>query len=1156
MKREKSISGYLPMVRSLTTYAIIAWSVLMSFFFVVEAYLEEERVIGGAVKGSLLAWLTQDVNREMVVSSLAWFFGALLILIGGRYAHLRWRSKDEMLESLHFSEERFRSLWQNINETITILDIDGIVQYASESTKRVFGYEQNELIGKQFFEFLLPEDRETLRREFTEAISGTSNRLILEFRLRKPDGAIAIFEAQLANLLADQYIRGIAITSRDITERKRASEALLLSRNQMEAVAQIGAMANSTLDISEVLSHILTGTLSATGASVGMIFLRDQETGGLTWGASRGLSEAFVDDYKYRVVKPGEGLTGLIAQTGESIFIAEDSSHDPRIARPVVIAEGLNSFIGVPIYAEDEIVAVMNILTRPPDVLQEEKIALIKAIGTDVGFAIRNARLFKERMQAEEELRKSKERLHVILESTADGMLAVDTTGKTILTNKRFADLWRIPQPLIDSGDDNAMLDFVLEQLTDPDGFLNKVKALYNTAEFDRDIILFKDGRTFERYSAPMFYEAAVIGRLWSFLDITERKRAEEAQRQSENKFKTVWNNSLDGMRLTDANGIIVMVNPSFCRLFKKGSGELVGYSLADAYIPKQDEKTLEEYCERFRNHTIAPYLETEVTIWNGNKLWLELTNTFLSLPEQPESLLTVFRDVTGRKRTEQILAQERERLTVTLRSIADGVITTDTDGMIVMLNKAAEKLTGWKSDDAAGRPLSEVFVIVNELTREPCDNPVEKIIKTGDVLELSSPTCLISKDGREMVITNSGAPIRDNQSRITGVVLVFRDMTEKQKLSDSMQRAQKLESLGILAGGIAHDFNNMLAGIFGYLEMAQERATANKTDQIPKYITKALGVFDRAKGLTQQLLTFAKGGTPIRKTIQMTPLIRHSANFALSGSNVTAQFTIADDLWLCDCDENQIGQAIDNIVINGKQAMPMGGKIVISADNITDEPGHPGSFVRISIKDEGIGMPKEILSKIFDPFFSTKEAGHGLGLSTVFSIIKQHEGWIDVESKPGKGSTFQMYIPASQKTVFSGAVPELVEHKGSGTILVMDDEEFMLEIVGNMLQSMGYIVARAKDGKEALAMFTHAEKSGLPFVASILDLTIPGGTGGKETAAAIRKINPHAIVIASSGYSEDPIISNPTEHGFTDRIIKPYRKNQLTELMMRIMKH
>ncbi len=636
--------------------------------------------------------------------------------------------------------------------------------------------------------------------------------------------------------------------------------------------------------------------------------------------------------------------------------------------------------------------------------------------------------------------------------------------------------------------------------------------------------------------------------------DITKRKQADEALNESEDKFKYIFEYSMVGKSITHLDGKVHM-NKAFCDMVGYSIKEMQDATWQDITHPDDIELTQRQIGSLISGDQESVRFFKRFIHKKGSVVWVDLSSTMRrDKQHKPLYLMTTAADITDRKHNELVLAQEKERLSVTLRSIGDGVITTDTDGSIVMINRAAEELTGWKSEDVVGRPLPEVFCTLNAITREPCDNPVEKILSTGNIVELGNHTCLISKDGREIQIVDSGAPIRDNESRIIGAVLVFRDMTEKGKLNEAMQRAQKLESLGTLAGGIAHDFNNMLAGIFGYLDLAKESIATNNSAQVPKYLDKALGVYDRAKGLTQQLLTFSKGGAPVRKTQSIAPLIQHSATFALSGSNVSCQFNLAEDLWACDCDENQIGQVIDNIVINGKQAMPKGGAICISCTNDKEVPGHLGMFVRISIKDEGQGIPHDILPKIFDPFFSTKTTGHGLGLATVFSIIQRHDGWIDVESTVGKGSTFHIFIPASQKTAAGGIGNNTLKHTGTGTILVMDDEEFILEILDSMLQEMGYTVVQANNGKVALALFTDAEKSGHSFAASILDLTIPGGAGGKETAAAMLKINPNSVVIVSSGYSEDPVVSNPTKHGFTDRIIKPYRKNELTELMMRVM--
>ena len=278
-------------------------------------------------------------------------------------------------------------------------------------------------------------------------------------------------------------------------------------------------------------------------------------------------------------------------------------------------------------------------------------------------------------------------------------------------------------------------------------------------------------------------------------------------------------------------------------------------------------------------------------------------------------------------------IAAQKERLAVTLRSIGDGVITTDTSGNIVIMNKVAEDLTGWKLDEALGKPLATVFNIINENTRKPHENPVAKVLSSGQIVELANHTLLISRDGTERIIADSGAPIKDKDNKTIGVVLVFRDMTEKQQLQDSMQRAQKLESLGVLSGGIAHDFNNLMGGIFGYIDLAIAKSTE---EEVIQRLSKAMNAIERARSLTGQLLTFAKGGAPIQKIAHLFPFVEETAKFALSGANVSCNFGVSQDLWACNFDKNQIGQVIDNLIINAQQAMPVGGTIEMSARNIS----------------------------------------------------------------------------------------------------------------------------------------------------------------------------------------------------------------------------
>ena len=529
------------------------------------------------------------------------------------------------------------------------------------------------------------------------------------------------------------------------------------------------------------------------------------------------------------------------------------------------------------------------------------------------------------------------------------------------------------------------------------------------------------------------------------------------------------------------------------------------------------------------------------------------------SQAEYDKSENTVFgiiHDITEYREAQDAITREKERLDVTLHSIGDGVITTDEKGCVQLINPIAEKMTGWTSADAIGRPLPEVFHIVDEDTRQACPNPVDLVSESGEIIELASHTILLSKDGRELIIADSGAPIKGKDGQIIGTVLVFRDTTEKQMLLNQMQKAEKLESLGFLAGGIAHDFNNLLTGIYGYLEMAR---SSNEDSTVRTYLDSAFKVYKRTVHLTRQLLTFSKGNQPDKKTEDLASLIRDSAGFSLSGSSVICQLEIQEDLYPCSFDRNQIGQVLDNLLINAKQAMPDGGRIILSAENTQISPDSklslpPGGYVCVSVKDFGHGIPKDVLPKIFDPFFTTKEPGTGLGLATCYSILEQHDGAIDVKSDK-TGATFRFYLPAVKESTLNNTETKRKGFVSGGKILVMDDEEYVREILRFMLESMNFTVYEASDGENFLSILEDSKARGITFDAAILDLTIPGGMGGVETVKNIRAIGYNLPIFASSGYSEDPVMASPGSFGFTDSISKPFQKEDLSEMLSRHFK-
>lgn len=489
---------------------------------------------------------------------------------------------------------------------------------------------------------------------------------------------------------------------------------------------------------------------------------------------------------------------------------------------------------------------------------------------------------------------------------------------------------------------------------------------------------------------------------------------------------------------------------------------------------------------------------------------------------------------------------EELRSLKKAVETMQLGVTITDTDGKILYTNPAEARMHGYTVDELLGKN-SRTFAPPERW--QPIPLQLIKSIKRASVN--------VRKDGSSFPVQLLSDVVTNVNGEIVGVITTCEDITERRKMEGELLKISKLESLGTLAGGIAHDFNNILTIITGRISLA--KMNAKPGEDVFEMLTAAEKGCKRAKDLTQQLITFSKGGLPIKTVVSVIDMIKESADFALRGSNVRYDLQFPDDLRPVEVDEGQINQVINNLIINACHAMPNGGMIKIRAKNVTIGPEdvlslQEGEYVKISVTDYGTGIPEEHLQKIFDPFFTTKQKGSGLGLATSYSIIRNHGGNITVDSQPGAGATFHIYLPASTKEISKKTTTGGHIRNACGKILIMDDEEMLRDSTADMLGRNGFKVETAGDGIEAIELYKKAKESGDPFDVVIMDLTVPGGMGGKEAVRRLREFDPRVRAVVSSGYSDDAMMSDYRSYGFCGIIVKPYSMDELLKILNQVL--
>jgi PAS domain S-box-containing protein len=619
--------------------------------------------------------------------------------------------------------------------------------------------------------------------------------------------------------------------------------------------------------------------------------------------------------------------------------------------------------------------------------------------------------------------------------------------------------------------------------------------------------------------------------------NITENKLAEielieakEKIEESENRFRAIFENAPILINSFDENG--------HCLFWNQQSVKTLGWTIdeineqesaMDLFYP--DPVTCEEVIQSVTLDPDGCFREWRPVTKDGitlSTMWANFT-----LPNG--QVFSMGYDITNRREAEEALKQMA--LFPELNSAP--VMSFGEDGSIISSNPAANNIIG--NPASLGKKISSALPCFRDVDFSNCISN-DTLIKRE---------CQIKDRIYQFII--QGIP-KFNIGHVYGTDITERVQAEEEKESMNFEinKLQKLESIGMLAGGIAHDFNNMLCGIFGYIEIA--KAASNQSSVIDQ-LQNALSVMGRAQDLTSQLLTFSKGGDPVRLVQPISSFINEIIQFALSGSNVISNLSIEDSLWLCSFDRNQISQVIDNLIINAKQAMPDGGSITVKATNSNISNSYSlalsaGEYIKITFQDCGCGITPDTMEHIFDPFFTTKQLGNGLGLATSYSIISHHGGTIEVTSEVGVGTCFTIYLPATDEEEVQVQKISNSDHKGIGKIIVVDDDPTILRIYDYMLTSLGYTPILLQSGEDTINYFESKENSPTEIVAMIFDLTIPGGIGGEITIMLLRKAGISIPSFVSSGYSDDPVMSKPQEYGFLGSISKPFKKTDLMEML------
>ncbi len=753
----------------------------------------------------------------------------------------------------------------------------------------------------------------------------------------------------------------------------------------------------------------------------------------------------------------------------------------------------------------------------------------------------------------------TEERYRTVVENTKDGIL-ICSEERVFFANSSFCtmtDLTRddtysfSPVNLFHKEERDRILSL----------FLKPEKGAMSSSVFETLIRRRRGFLPVELSSTPMFYRDAEV-LLLSIRDLSQRKEAEKKLRESHKLMKAIVDNSPVGISVHDRNGTLLLANDSWRKIWNKSIEDMrekmiprseLQMDKKDTYLGKHIDAVEQIY--KKGGDLYIPKLKISKPSPGGAEF---ISHHFYALKDDNglvDKVVILTLDLTEALKTQVELIETRNQFRQLTGNIPVAVYRTtmESGGKIVFFNPEMQRMFfGEEDSDFEGVSVKDLYV--EESGRRDFLNKLEKEKEV-----LGFETELKRIDGSTFLACISARIVSIKEGKEEYIEGIIRDVTDQRRLEEELSRIEHLESIGTLAGGIAHDFNNLLMAIQGNISLALNEEDLSK---LISRLEQAEISTEKATVLTRQLLTFARGGVPLKNLIEVAPFMKETVIFALTGSDAEAVFNFGDSLKNIQADREQITQVIHNITLNAVQAMVGGGRITVSCSNVRiegDSKTHlpVGDYVSISIKDEGKGIPQCDLKKLFNPYFTTKFGGSGLGLSTSYSIISRHSGAIRVFSEVGKGTEFIIYLPVIEIDAANSVPSEeqsLEISSASARILIMDDDARVREVLSGMLDVLGHVAAESSDGAEAIELYRESISAGEPFDAVIMDLTVPGGMGGEGAIEKLMAIDPDVRAIVSSGYANNTVLSNYSEYGFRGRLVKPFRISTLKKELNKVL--